>query len=81
MTQFLKGMKMAFAPKPVKIIVTDTYDGSYEPAELLAVGGLPVAPADVVNLTAVPASFADLAAVRTYLDTLVTELKSSKSFN
>ena len=47
----------------------------------MVVGGLPVAHADVVNLTAVPAPFDDLAAVRLYLNTLVTELKSSKSFN
>jgi len=35
----------------------------------------------VVSLTAVPASFADLAAVRTYLNTLVTQLKSSPYFS
>lgn len=60
-------------------------------APSVAEANLPLAPEPVeiyglpsftaVNLTAVPASFADLAAARTYLNTLVTELKSSPYFN
>lgn len=42
---------------------------------------LPVPSAQVQALTAVPGSFADLAAVRTYLNTLVTELKASPFFS
>lgn len=34
-----------------------------------------------VDLTAVPASFADVAAVRTYLLTLVAELNTSELFD
>jgi hypothetical protein len=45
------------------------------------VGNIPVPAAQVVALTAVPANFADLAAVRTYLNTLVTQLKSSAYFS
>lgn len=48
-----------------------------EPVEIYGVPGseAPVA------LTAVPETFADEAAVRTYLNTLVTQLKSSPYFN
>ena len=69
------------APKPVTLTAGANPNPGLAPEPLVVVGGVPVAPADVVTLTAVPASFADLAAARTYLDTLVTELKSSKFFN
>ena len=69
------------AAKPVTLTAGANPNPALAPEPLVVVGGLPVAPADVVNLTAVPATFADLAAVRTYLNTLVTELKSSKFFN
>ena len=69
------------APKPVTLTAGANPNPGLAPEPLVVVGGLPVAPADVVNLTAVPASFADLAAAQTYLNTLVTELKSSKFFN
>jgi hypothetical protein len=48
-----------------------------EPVEIYGVA----ASSTPVTLTAVPASFADEAAVRAYLLTLVTELKSSPYFN
>lgn len=51
------------------------------PQKLVIVGDMPVPAADVVALTAVPATFADEAAVRAYLLTLVTELKSSDYFS
>ena len=69
------------AAKPVTLTAGANPSPGLDPQPLVVVGGLPVAPADVVNLTAVPATFADLAAVRTYLNTLVTQLKSSKYFN
>lgn len=72
---------MAYDPKPIIITQSATNPSAYEPEELVVVGSIPVASADVKSLTAVPASFADLAAVRTYLNTLVTELKSSVYFN
>lgn len=55
----------------------DGYDG--EP--LVIIGGIPAGAVSSSALTAVPASFADLAAVRTYLNTLVTELKASPYFS
>lgn len=70
------------AAKPVTL--TQVTTGSYEgptPKALKVVGDLPVPATAVVALTAVPASFADEAAVRTYLNTLVTELKSSPYFS
>jgi len=70
------------AAKPVTL--TQVAAGSYEgptPKPLEVVGSLPVAAADVVALTEVPATFADEAAVRTYLNTLVTQLKSSPFFS
>lgn len=60
-------------------------------APVVPEANLPLAPEPVeiyglpsftpVNLTAVPASFADEAAVRAYLLTLVAGLKSSPYFN
>lgn len=69
-------------PKPIALtqVATADYEG-YDPTPMVVVGSVPVAAADVVALTAVPASFADLAAVRTYLNTLVTQLKSSPYFS
>ena len=69
------------SPRPVSLVADPNPNPALEAEPLVVVGGVPVAPADVVNLTAVPATFADLAAVRAYLNTLVTELKSSKHFN
>lgn len=48
-----------------------------EPVEIYGVPGAETP----VTLTAVPGSFADVAAVQTYLNTLVTQLKSSPFFN
>ena len=64
-------------PKPVTMthVATSSYEGE-TPKPLLLVGDLAS-----TALTAVPGSFADLAAVRTYLNTLVTELKSSPYFS
>lgn len=72
---------MAYDPKPITLTQSATNPSAYDPQEMVVVGSIPVAAADVKTLTAVPASFADLAAVRTYLNTLVTELKSSPNFN
>lgn len=70
---------MAFAPKPVSLTTGPNPTPGHDPEALIVVGGMPAPTAS--NLTAVPASFADLAAVRTYLNTLVTELKASPYFN
>jgi len=69
---------MALDGKPVHLtqVATGAHTG-LAPTELLIVGDIPVPASEVVALTAVPAEFADLAAVRTYLNTLVTELKTS----
>ena len=69
------------AAKPVVLTQSATNPSSFDPEPLLVVGNMPVPAAQVVSLTAVPASFADLAAVRTYLNTLVTQLKSSPYFS
>lgn len=76
----------AAAGKPVKFTqVTqaawDTAHPNTDPAPFVIVGEVPVPVTDVIALTAVPGSFADLAAVRTYLVTLVAELKSSDYFS
>lgn len=69
------------APKPVSIVTgtAASFVGEAEP--LAIVGALPIPTAQVKALTAVPATFADLAAVRTYLNTLVTEIKASDYFS
>lgn len=74
---------MAYEPRPVSLtqVAIEDFDSSRAPEGIVIVGDIPVAAADVVALTAVPASFADLAAVRTYLNTLVTQLKSSPYFS
>lgn len=71
----------AIKGRPVTItqVPAATYAGQHpnlRPEKLVVVGDLAS-----TALTAVPASFADLAAVRTYLNTLVTELKSSPYFS
>lgn len=73
---------MALAPKPVTLVPVDADDYTgFTPEPLAVIGGIAPLPDEVVSLTAVPATFADEAAVRTYLDTLVTQLKSSPHFN
>lgn len=72
--------------KPVSLtqVTEAAYNDTHphlRPQKLVIVGDMPVPAAEVVALTAVPASFADLAAARTYLNTLVTELKSSDYFS
>lgn len=69
------------AGKPVSItqVAQATYDAEHpniRPQKLVVVGDIAS-----VALTNVPASFADLAAVRTYLATHVTELRSSPYFS
>jgi len=73
---------MAPQGKPVTVtrVATDAYTGP-DPKPLKIVGNLPTAGYPETALTAVPASFADEAAVRTYLATLVAELKSSPYFS
>ncbi len=67
-------------PKPIALtqVAANAYDGP-APKPYVVVGDVPAG--TPVTLTAVPASFADLAAVRTYLNTLVTQLKSSSLFD
>ena len=66
-------------PKPVTLTrVASQPNAGGAPEPLVVVGGLPLVAS---TLTAVPPSFADLAAVRTYLNTLVTELKASPYFD
>ena len=70
------------AGKPISLTQVDP--GSYAgptPQPYVLVGDLPSASYTETALTAVPASFADLAAVRAYLNTLVTELKGSPYFS
>lgn len=69
------------SPRPVVLTQAATNLGTLAPEPLVVVGNIPVPAAQVVNLTAVPASFADVAAVQTYLSTLVAEIKSSAYFN
>lgn len=69
------------ASKPVVLTQSATNPSGLDPEPLIVVGNLPVPAAQVTALTAVPGSFADLAAVQTYLDTLVTEIKSSPYFS
>ncbi len=70
------------APKPVVLTQSATNPSTLgAPEPLVIVGNLPVPAAQVTALTVVPASFADLDAVRTYLNTLVTELKASPYFS
>lgn len=68
-------------PKPITLTQSATNPEAFDPQPFVVVGDLPVPAASVVTLTAVPADFADLAAVRTYLNTLVTQFKSSPYFN
>jgi len=68
-------------PKPVVLTQSATATTDFDPEPLVIIGDIPVAAAQVTALTVVPGSFADLAAVRTYLNTLVTEQKSSPYFS
>lgn len=73
---------MALAPKPVTLVPVDAEDYTgLAPEPLAVIGGIAPLPDEVVTLTAAPATFEDLAAARTYLNTLVTQLKSSPHFN
>jgi len=59
-----------------------TQHPNLRPQKLVIVGDVPDStPATPVALPAVPGSFADEAAVQTYLASLVTALKSSDLFN
>lgn len=70
------------APKPIVLTQSATNPSTLgAPEPLVIVGNLPVPAAQVQALTVVPASFADLDEVRTYLNTLVTELKASPYFS
>lgn len=67
------------APKPITLTSGSNPNPGYDPQPMVVVGGIPLpVPA---TLTAVPATFADEAAVRTFLATLVGELKASPYFN
>lgn len=68
-------------PKPITLTQSATNPSVFDPQPFVVVGNIPVPASAVQALTAVPASFADLAAVRTYLNTLVTELKASPYFS
>jgi hypothetical protein len=69
-------------PKPVTITVIEPGDYTGPTPEPLAlIGDIPPAALTVQALTAVPASFADLAAVRTFFNTHMTELKASDYFS
>lgn len=68
-------------PKPITLTQSATNPEAYEPQPFVVVGAIPVPAASVVALTAVPATFADVAAVQDYLEILVTELKSSPYFS
>ena len=69
------------APKPVTLTQAASNTAPGAPQPLVLIGSLPAGAYTVQALTAVPASFADLAAVRTYLNTLVTDLKASPYFS
>lgn len=68
-------------PQPITISQAATNPGSYDPKPLQLIGKLPNGAFTETVLTAVPATFADEAAVRTYLATLVGELKASPYFS
>lgn len=68
-------------PAPITVTQAATNPGTFSPAPVQIVGKLPNGAFTETALTAVPASFADLAAVKTYLDTLVGQLKSSPYFS
>lgn len=64
------------APKPITLTRSATNTAGGAPQPMVVIGDFPS-----TALTAVPGSFADLAAVQTYLATLVGELKSSPYFS
>lgn len=67
------------SPKPVTLTAGLNPNPGLDPEPLIVVGTIPVA--TPTALTVVPAVFDDLAAVRTYLDTLVGEIKGSPYFS
>lgn len=69
---------MAGKPVALSQVSEQSYDGP-APKPLVVVGDIPAG--TPVALTVVPGTFADLTEVRTYLNTLVTELKTSGSFS
>lgn len=71
---------MALDPKPITLTQSATNLSAFEPQPFVVVGDLPVPASAVVALTAVPA-LSDTAAVQAYLNTLVTQLKSSPYFS
>ncbi|UXO93825.1 hypothetical protein Pan2_06 [Pseudanabaena phage Pan2] len=64
------------APKPIVLTRAATNTASGDPEPMVVIGDFPT-----TALTAVPGSFADLAAVQTYLSTLVGQLKASPYFS
>lgn len=72
---------MALDPKPITLTQSATNPSAFDPQPFVVVGDIPVPTPVSTALTAVPDTFADEAAVRTYLNTLVTELKSSPYFS
>lgn len=70
------------SPKPVSLTYAATNPASNQgdPEPLEVIGALPSGAFPVTALTAVPA-LADTAAVKTYLDTLVGQLKGSPYFS
>lgn len=64
------------APKPIVLTRAATNTASGDPEPMVVIGDFPT-----TALTAVPGSFADLAAVQTYLGTLVGQLKASPYFS
>lgn len=72
---------MAKAKPVVLTQAASAPNAGFDAQPLQIIGKLPSGSFTATTLTAVPASFADLAAVRTYLNTLVTELKSSPYFD
>jgi hypothetical protein len=71
------------AAKPVALTQASSNPASNKgaPEPLQIIGKMPAGAFTETSLTAVPASFADLAAVKTYLDTLVGQLKGSPYFS
>lgn len=68
-------------PKPIVLTQRAAVAGERAPEPLVLVGKLPAGATTETALTAVPASFADLAAVRTYLATVIGEQKASPYFS
>lgn len=69
------------AAKPIVLTQRAAVSGEPAPEPLVLVGKMPSGAFTETALTAVPASFADLAAARAAVNTLVTELKASPFFS